>query len=190
MEGEPIAKRTRCSVGVVNRVHQIDMNSNNGESLDASDKRQTEAIVDDSKALHNETDDRNSSRTNLRIRTFENRAEVSEFLKNENCWSLLKSERLVKGIKTSYRCNRVKRRGNQCKASLYTLHGYDSADETTKLFRRRAEHNCEQSENRVSTKIGDEKNSSWSSTNLEILQLPSFSNYEKKVASHNRQKNR
>lgn len=184
MDGEPVAKRTRRSFvqasGKRQCDHEIAQISADAE-LEASNERQPEPneierqvsdtlqleperIVTEAElvqAFNEFQPEPNVPEKGPAVfweydRTFNNGAELDDFIRNEKCWSVLKSERLVKGVKTIYRCNRVKRRGNQCTSGVYTLHSYDPTDETIKLFRRRAEHGCEASANRVNTKIGDE----------------------------------
>ncbi|XP_055310883.1 uncharacterized protein LOC129573806, partial [Sitodiplosis mosellana] len=74
--------------------------------------------------------------------------EFSTFLETEGCWSKLKTEHLNKGVKTTYRCNDVKRRGEQCNAGVYTLHGGIPNDPSIKLFRKSLDHSCGTSTNR------------------------------------------
>lgn len=145
--------------------HQMEINTSNGESLhSANETHEQRNVVNDpliqptiSAPVRDPDEQATPPTVGKPVFVVENeyntRAEVDEFLKNEGCWSSVKTEKLNKGIKTTYRCNRVKRRGFQCKAGLYTLHGFDSAvNEKTKVYRRTAEHNCEQSENRVNPK--------------------------------------
>lgn len=62
---------------------------------------------------------------------------------------------LAKGVESIYRCHNVKRRGQQCTAGIYTLKDHDSSD-GVRLFRRQAEHSCEQSRNKTKPKKLDE----------------------------------
>lgn len=55
-------------------------------------------------------------------RRFDDKNDLEEFLKAENCWSYRGIYRSNKGKKTIYRCNKVTRKGPQCEAKLYTLH--------------------------------------------------------------------
>lgn len=86
--------------------------------------------------------------------TFKNQQELNDFMNGEKCWSALKTENLVKGIKTTYRCNKVKRRGIRCTSGIYTLKKHDV--EEIKLFRLHAAHSCEESVNRVVPKVTDD----------------------------------
>lgn len=86
---------------------------------------------------------------------FQNRAEFDEFLTAEGCWSSLKGEQQYNGMKTKYRCNKVKRRGLPCSSGIYTLHDFAPNNPKIKLFRKNLGHNCEHSLNKV-TKVSDE----------------------------------
>lgn len=172
MEEEPIAKRT-CRSRAIDSTSEVnderdelEHENENGELLVENGNEEIEPETEPDiqqntvEAAVNEPQPVNVPENIQAIweyeQTFANQADLENFFQNEKCWSLLKSERLVKGIKTTYRCNRVKRRGNQCMSRLYTLQSHDTVDQSIKLFRRRAEHSCEQSKNRVSTKIGDD----------------------------------
>lgn len=85
-------------------------------------------------------------------RSFANQESLEQFLEQEECWAKLKTETLVKGIKTSYRCSNVKRRGKQCAAAIYTL----KAQNEIKLFRRQVSHDCDGSENKKKPKVSEE----------------------------------
>lgn len=88
--------------------------------------------------------------------TFANKNEFAAFLRDEKCWSLLKTQYLQKGTKVVYRCNRVKRRGKQCNAGVYTLECSDGENAIIKLYSKIAEHSCNGSENKVTAKIGED----------------------------------
>lgn len=55
-------------------------------------------------------------------RVFNTQEEVDNFLKQEDCWSYRSRDILSDGIKTLYRCIKVKRIGKQCSPQLYILH--------------------------------------------------------------------
>lgn len=86
--------------------------------------------------------------------TFANQAAFDHFLAEEKCWSLLKTGNLKKGNKTTWRCNKVKRRGKQCIAGVYTLQVPES--EQIQLFRRRAAHSCDASDNQSKKKVPED----------------------------------
>lgn len=100
-----------------------------------------------------EPDQNQSSTTkNANIWIFEqdipSREQFGEFLKAEGCWSIKNGPLYQqKGVVTVYRCNKVKRRGEQCSAGLKTLHDFAPDDPTIKVYRRQAEHDCDQSTN-------------------------------------------
>lgn len=82
-----------------------------------------------------------------------NQEELDKFLKEEKTWSQLKTEHLVKGIKTTFRCNKIGRRVKQCASGIYTLKDPDNG--RIKLFRKLAEHDCEQSDSKVKPKVDE-----------------------------------
>lgn len=67
--------------------------------------------------------------------------QVVAFLLLENCWTKVTSYCVSDGIKTIYRCKRVRRRGAQCAAKIY-IH-YDKENKDFKLFRKNVEHTCD-----------------------------------------------
>lgn len=73
-------------------------------------------------------------------RTFANEGEWNVFLENENCWSKLNKVVVKDGIKTVWRCSKVKRRGKQCPSGIYTLHGGEPGNESIILFRKNLDH--------------------------------------------------
>lgn len=87
-------------------------------------------------------------------RVFQNEEELDEYLKEAKCWSKVKKRvPLNRGFKTLLRCNRVKRRNEQCSAGLYYLESPETA--VIKLYKRNAEHTCTESNNKVTPKISD-----------------------------------
>lgn len=84
-------------------------------------------------------------------REFANEQELNAFMKKEKNWSALKTEHLVKGIKTTYRCNNVKRRGKQCSSGIFTL----KLPDRIRLYRKSADHTCDQSDNKVKAKVDE-----------------------------------
>lgn len=77
---------------------------------------------------------------------------LQAFIGGEDCWSKSKSERTLGGIKTWYRCNKVKRRGPQCSAELYTIHNFEPKNEQIKLYRKNLVHDHENHANKI-TKV-------------------------------------
>lgn len=80
--------------------------------------------------------------------TFENAKEAEDHVKAEKTWSVRKNVHTEPGYKTYYRCNRVRVRGEQCKASLYLL--YEAASFKVVLFRSVDVHSCDG----IATKTG------------------------------------
>lgn len=66
-----------------------------------------------------------------------------------------KKVQTTKGIKTIYRCNKVKRRGLVCNSGIYTMHDFAPGDPSIKFYRLNLGHNCGNSINRV-TKVSNE----------------------------------
>lgn len=85
------------------------------------------------------------------VRIFQDEDAARAFIENEKCWSRKKTDHLAKGIKVTYRCNGVKKRGKaQCEKAIYTLQ--TPMDVT--LFVKGEDHTCENSPDRV-TRIPD-----------------------------------
>lgn len=80
---------------------------------------------------------------------FPNAAECSKFIESENCWTKGKHLMLAKGEKQEYRCAKVKKRGAQCTAGIYTLFNYEPNNTEVILFRKNLVHNHENSTNQV-----------------------------------------
>lgn len=80
--------------------------------------------------------------------TFANRDEFDDFLKTENVWSKTNTVNTLHGIKTMFRCNKAKRRGKQCSASIYTIHDSEPNDQTITVFRKNHDHDHENVQNR------------------------------------------
>lgn len=103
-------------------------------------------------------------------RKFKSKEEMDSFLRGEECWSVRSTQNLNKGVKTTYRCNLVKCKGEQCAAQVYTLHDNPlssdsedaSDDEYAKgqanviysLYRNNKQHTHDKLKNR-SAKVSD-----------------------------------
>lgn len=59
-------------------------------------------------------------------------------------------------LKVQMRCNKVKRRGVSCCTGIYYLESKDPEITTIKLFRRNADHDCDNSTNKVVKKFSEE----------------------------------
>lgn len=86
---------------------------------------------------------------------FQNQQELDQFFTAENCWKMIENLYQAQGHKKVYRCSKVKRRGLQCSAGIYTLENFAPNNTTIKLFRKNLDHNCEHSLNKV-TQVSDE----------------------------------
>ncbi|CAF0922846.1 unnamed protein product [Didymodactylos carnosus] len=69
---------------------------------------------------------------------FKNADEAEQAVANEGQWSEYYTNTTSYGKKKVFRCNRVKRRGNQCGAGIYLL--FNSTNEEVVLFRDTSEH--------------------------------------------------
>lgn len=81
--------------------------------------------------------------------TYANMDECKEAIDEEDCWTKSKTLLTANGIKTGYRCKRVKRRGKQCSAGIYTIHDFDPTSTAVRLYRKNLAHDHGTSENRV-----------------------------------------
>lgn len=66
---------------------------------------------------------------------------------------LFKTDHQVKGIKTTFRCNKVKWCGVQCASGIFTRKNRDTG--RIQLFRKLADHTCDQSDSKVKSKVAD-----------------------------------
>lgn len=67
----------------------------------------------------------------------------------------MKTQISTKGVKTSYRCNQVKRYGEQSSHAIYTLMDYEPNNTEIQLYRNNWPHDHDNHGNRV-TRISDE----------------------------------
>lgn len=101
-------------------------------------------------------------------KVFQNKQEFDDFRKTEHWWSIAKSQKLVSGTKTKYRCNYVKANGPQCAAEIYCMENNVVSDEsidsdgdnrdpqnavTFTVFRKNANHTHEQLVNNLTSKV-------------------------------------
>lgn len=86
--------------------------------------------------------------------TFENRTEALAFVEKEKCWSMMKSTQTKVGVKTFFRCNKVKARGKQCMATIYLL--FDITSARVFLFRCKHDHNCNHIVSKANMKLTPE----------------------------------
>lgn len=75
--------------------------------------------------------------------TFNNEAEFQEFMKTkeEGIWTSGKKDNLKRGVKETFRCSKMKQRGQQCAAGLYTLSGIEPGCTKIQVFRKNIPHN-------------------------------------------------
>lgn len=73
-------------------------------------------------------------------KTFPRKSEAVDFVQNEQTWSINFTNSTFEGRKVYYRCNKVKRRGEQCQAELYLF--YDNTSLEVHLFRSEGDHTC------------------------------------------------
>lgn len=92
-------------------------------------------------------------RTWKREKVFNSGIEAEQAVINEAKWSEYYTNTTTDGKKKVFRCNQVKRRGQQCDAGIYLL--YNSHNEEVILFRDVSEHTHDRIEQRC-TRIPDE----------------------------------
>lgn len=66
-------------------------------------------------------------------------------------WSKKQKIQTAHGVKQFFRCKKVKSRGKPCAAAAFLL--YDGATENVKWFESQSEHDCDQSDNKVASKM-------------------------------------
>lgn len=98
------------------------------------------STIDDTEA---EMDEQKNKPQRTRVcwsheKTFANRAEALEAVKNEKAWSKYFDKNSKAGHRVRYRCNLVKSRGKQCAAGIYLL--YDTRSPKVHLFRSDSDH--------------------------------------------------
>lgn len=71
-------------------------------------------------------------------KTFLTIGDAEKFVENEKNWSYAFVNSTQEGMKRHYRCNKVKKRGIQCEASIYLL--FDSMSEEICLYRSETVH--------------------------------------------------
>lgn len=86
---------------------------------------------------------------------YPNMNDCQKAIDKEDCWTKHKTLSTANGTKTGYRCKHVKRRGKQCSAGIYTIHGFDPNSSAVRLYRKNLAHDHGTSENQV-TAISDE----------------------------------
>jgi hypothetical protein len=69
---------------------------------------------------------------------FNNTYEAGEAVKRENHWGYSYTNTTLEGVKKFFRCNKVKRRGEQCAAGVYLL--FNSTNDEVVLFRDKSDH--------------------------------------------------
>lgn len=120
-------------------------------------------------------------------RQFKTKKEMDSFLRSEECWSVRSTQSLNKGQKTTYRCNLVKCKGDQCAAQIYTLHDnplssdsddasddeYGKVNVIYSLYRNNKQHTHNKLKNR-SAKVSE-------AVKLKIIQLHQNNVYPKGI---------
>jgi hypothetical protein len=96
------------------------------------------------------------SRNWIYEKTFSNREAALNFINSEKTWSFHFKNHTEEGNKYYYRCNKSKRRENDCPAGVYLL--YNSHNEEIFIFRTENDHdhNNLQSSNRLTDEIKTE----------------------------------
>jgi hypothetical protein len=88
--------------------------------------------------------------------TYSNKEAAKNFINSENTWSCHYKNHTEEGNKYYYRCNKRRRRENDCPAGVYLL--YNSQNEEIFIFRTENDHdhNNLQSSNRLTDEIKTE----------------------------------
>lgn len=81
--------------------------------------------------------------------TFPDEKSCMDFIEAENCWARKQGVALTIGLKTLYRCHLCKLRGKACSAEIYTISNSAPGDTTYKFYRKNAQHDHEDSGNKV-----------------------------------------
>ena len=84
------------------------------------------------------------------IKTFDNADEARAYLQKEGNWSKGRIIKLSTGDKQNYRCNRVKKKGQQCASAAQLM--YHNTSFKVSLFKTSTEHTC--LENHPNSKAG------------------------------------
>lgn len=119
------------------------------DSDDEADDENHQPFEEEAGDLGEESDDNNELQgPALEIvwrfeKLFQNQEELNAFLIVENCWVVDKRKTQAKGLKLIYRCTKVRRRGLQCSAGIYTLQNVEPNNPNIQLFRKNLDHNCE-----------------------------------------------
>lgn len=71
-------------------------------------------------------------------KTFENKNEAVNFIKNENCWSYHYQNKSSAGLRMNYRCNLMKFRGKQCEAVVYLF--FNGSNQSVDFYRSDSQH--------------------------------------------------
>lgn len=66
-------------------------------------------------------------------------------------WSKKQKIQTAHGVKQFFRCKKVKSRGKPCAAAAFLL--YDNVAKNVKWFESQSEHDCDQSDNKVASKM-------------------------------------
>lgn len=139
---------------------QRNIDHSNNDSPSSNDSEYESALEDNTSAnqpqqLNEEEKPQNVENEPKEIawsmeKKFANELLFQAFLKEENCWSVLDRPKPTKdGRKIIYRCNKAKRRGTQCSASIFTSDQTAPNDETIYLYRKNREHDHDQGINRA-----------------------------------------
>lgn len=84
----------------------------------------------------------------IKVREFAKKEDFKAFLKEEgDIWSTRDVQTTNEGIKTIYRCNRVKRKGPQCTSGIYTKTESCPNDQIVKLYQKTLPHNHDEIDN-------------------------------------------
>lgn len=151
--------------GTLTSIDEIYSESENSENENSdSENSDTDKSRFDAENDRNELEDEYGGEEvagpSLRIvwrfeRLLADKKELQEFFNEEGCWTAGPKRFQNRGFKITYRCKKVRKRGLQCSAGIYTVENFEPNNPAIKLFRKNLDHNCEHSLNKV-TKVSDE----------------------------------
>lgn len=107
-----------------------------------------ESVTSKSSSSDSEKSEENSDKDSITLwqieKTFNDSKTLNQYIQMEKCWSTRSTVHLKSSVKTVYRCNLVKCKGEQCNAEIYVLKKVNYSDDSDfmyELFRKKSQHN-------------------------------------------------
>lgn len=144
------ATKTKSLSSKTTKKQQPTLNATANQPSTSKDPKSCLVTSSESYTTANESDNNQSSSPEFYAfeQLFESKPDIDNFLRGENCWAYRSKKTTIKGKQTLYRCNMVRRKGEPCKARIYTLHEYDDNKDHYQLFRLNKAHTHQNSENK------------------------------------------